>query len=211
MDGSYIKNQFNIFYDLYKKNLVYRDLKPVYWSPSSKTALAEAELEYDKNYKSPSLLLRFRMLQCPKSAQLANLNNLYALIWTTTPWSLPANQALSFNPEFEYSIVQLENHNKDYYVIATSLIPELTVNVTSVLQAFSGHELNGCSYYHPIEKQTVLPLLPAKHVQSTKGTGLVHTAPSHGPDDYIVSLEHKIDVVYFFNFHLISYSIDDLF
>lgn len=197
LDSTYICNQLNLFYKLYEKELIYRDLKPVYWSPSSKTALAEAELEYDPNYESPSLTLRLNVSKCtPVIERIANGCKVYALIWTTTPWSLPANQAVCFNSEIKYSLVKLANRPSDeVYIIATDLCQDLEVSVQETIGSINGREMTGCYYVHPILTETVLPMLAATHVQCTKGTGLVHTAPAHGPDDFLVSLEHNMSIV----------------
>lgn len=155
--------------------------------------MAEAELEYDPNFASPSLTFRLKLVNLPKSLGSYTKNNVYALIWTTTPWTLPANQAVSYNPEFSYSLVELSD-KEGHYIVATSLIKELGIDIKTVLKEFSGSELVESTYEHPIDR-SILPFLPGKHVQSTKGTGLVHTAPAHGPDDFLLSLEQKIPVV----------------
>lgn len=182
-----------IFCELYERKLVYRDLKPVYWSPSSKTALAEAELEYNPKYEVTSLHLRMKMLKYPTAIQTTE--NVYALIWTTTPWSIPSNQMICFHPDLEYCAAKL--HDKDgLYIIAKSLIEDVP-NVEQVVVSFCGSELNDCSYFHPINVDNVLSFRPGHHVLASKGTGLVHIAPAHGPDDFLIGLEHKLSPVRF--------------
>lgn len=181
---------------------MYRDLKPVFWSPSSGTALAEAELEYDNNYESSSLTLRMKVTQLSDEvALIAQDQQVWALIWTTTPWSLPANQAICFNADLEYSLVRLSGHSPNgVYIIATALVEHFPVEVIETVGRLQGSALFGCKYRHPIDgSNKTLPFLSAAHVQATKGTGLVHTAPAHGPDDYLVSLEHKIPLVCLIN------------
>lgn len=190
LDPTYIQNQLKMFHELYERNLVYRDLKPVYWSPSSRSALAEAELEYDPNYKATSLQLRMKMLKYPKAIQTKE--NVYALIWTTTPWSIPSNQMICFSPDLEYCAIKLE-HKDGLYIVAKSAI-ENEPNM-EVVVSFPASELTDCSYFHPIYKDNVMPIHPAHHVIASKGTGLVHTAPAHGPDDYLLGLKHKISPV----------------
>lgn len=180
-----------VFYELYERQLVYRDLKPVYWSPSSKTALAEAELEYNPRYKVTSVSLRLKMIKYPKSIQTNE--NVYALIWTTMPWSIVSNQMVCFHPELEYCAVKLSDRD-GLYIVGKSLIDEIP-NVDQVVVSFSGGELNDCSYYHPINVNEVMPVHPGHHVSANKGTGLVHIAPAHGPDDFLISLAHKISPV----------------
>lgn len=188
LDPSYIQNQLRTFYELYDRGLVYRDLKPVHWSPSSKTALAEAELEYDPKFDASSLIVRVKMSKYPNAIQ-AN-ENVYALIWTTTPWSIPSNQLICFNPDLEYCAAKILDKD-GLYIIAEKLIDNVP-NVDQVVVRFPGSELNECSYFHPINADNVKPFHPALHVQSNKGTGLVHTAPAHGLDDFLIGLKHKI-------------------
>ncbi|XP_055843625.1 isoleucine--tRNA ligase, mitochondrial [Episyrphus balteatus] len=197
---AFISNQLKMFLDFFNRKIVYRALKPVYWSPSSKTALAEAELEYDPNFVSPSVVLRFKLLDIPPSAE--GNNNTYALVWTTTPWTLPSNQAICYNSELEYSLVSLSSDSENQYLLASNLIEEFQ-NMTGLeviqIKTISGDSLKSCSYSHPIDDTQKLPFLPAGHVQDTKGTGLVHTAPAHGPEDFLVSLDHKLPVKCFVN------------
>ncbi|XP_053952529.1 isoleucine--tRNA ligase, mitochondrial isoform X1 [Anastrepha ludens] len=203
MRPNFIINQLKMFMDLYERGLVYRALKPVYWSPSSGTALAEAELEYDENFVSPSVYLRLLLTEVPSSISLAPNTNLYALIWTTTPWTLPSNQAICYNSSLEYSVIKLPNFGNHLYLIATSLLSNFE-DTTSIsyerVQTLMATELSKCTYQHPIftEKKN-LPFFDAAHVQETKGTGFVHTAPAHGPEDFLIGLENKLPVTCFVN------------
>lgn len=187
----YISNQLKLFSELYQKGLVFRDLKPVFWSPSSKSALAEAELEYDDNHESPSIFLQL---------QLNNMPETYAIIWTTTPWTLPSNQAVCFNPTLEYSLVNLNGDSSKKYLLATALIKsfsDITSITVDILETVPGENLSEYKYRHPIDKAVVLPFVPGSHVEDSKGTGLVHTAPAHGPDDFLVSLQQNIPILSF--------------
>lgn len=199
MDASYVQNQWRIFQRLYDQQLVYRDMKPVYWSPSSRTALAEAELEYDPAFESPSLTLRLRLTQLSTALQqrLPRAAEVYALVWTTTPWSLPANQAVCVNTELDYSVVRLEGKPEgDLYIVATALVDSLGVAASGTVAQLRGSELLDCRYAHPIDvSETALPFWAAAHVQAAKGTGLVHTAPAHGPDDFLAGLERNVKLV----------------
>ncbi|XP_037939723.1 isoleucine--tRNA ligase, mitochondrial-like [Teleopsis dalmanni] len=202
----FIINQLKLFLNLYEKGLVYRDLKPVYWSPSSRSALAEAELEYNPNFVSPSVYVRFALTKLPTNITKME-SKIHALVWTTTPWTLPSNQAICYNSALEYAIVKLHDSNKidmsDLYLIATNLIQEFEETTTykcEVLHKIKGTDLSECTYQHPIYKdQQTLPFFAADHVKDTKGTGLVHTAPAHGPEDFLVSLEHKLKVQNYVN------------
>lgn len=185
----YISNQLELFLEFYEKGLVFRDLKPVFWSPSSRSALAESELEYDIHHVSPSIFLQLQIDQIPGG---------YAIIWTTTPWTLPSNQAVCYNPSLEYSWVNLNGDFSRKYLLATALIQsfsELTNMSVVVVETVQGSALSGYKYHHPIDGATTLPFLPGSHVEDSKGTGLVHTAPAHGPDDFLISLEHKIPIL----------------
>uniref|UniRef100_A0A182P581 isoleucine--tRNA ligase n=1 Tax=Anopheles epiroticus TaxID=199890 RepID=A0A182P581_9DIPT len=198
LDPTYIRAQLQLFYELYERNLIYRDLKPVYWSPSSQSALAEAELEYDEQHRSPSLYLKLALEHggnsCPAIShhRLAE-EDVYAAIWTTTPWTLPANQAVCYNPALDYSLVR--SSAGELLLIGKDLIEYLSKQLDTsftVLQIIPGTDLQTVRYHHPLNRQRVLPFLPATHVKAEKGTGLVHTAPAHGPEDFLVCLEQKI-------------------
>jgi isoleucyl-tRNA synthetase len=188
-DKDYIKNQIRIFYKMYEKNLIYRDLKPVYWSPSSATALAEAELEYDEAFTSPSLYIKFKLLN---SNEIFG-EDLNALIWTTTPWTLPANQAICFNPEMKYCIAQI---NDDKFILGLDNVEHLSKSLgdkqIEVLKEIDVKLLENLKYHHPINEQEILTFIPGSHVVSDKGTGFVHTAPSHGHDDFLIFINKKI-------------------
>lgn len=135
----YIKNQFKQFLKLYQKKLVYRDFKPVFWSPSSKTALAEAELQYNDNHISKSVYLKMKLVDVPELFKSYG-SEFYALIWTTTPWTLPSNQAICFNPDLKYSLVKLGN-KEDIFIVASELINEVGQTLKTkfeVLDHFEG-------------------------------------------------------------------------
>lgn len=189
-EKNYIKNQLKMFLTMYQKGLIFRDMKPVYWSPSSGSALAEAELEYDENYISPSLYFRCKV----SNSDVLNAGNssIYALIWTTTPWSLPANQAICFNHNLKYSLVKI---NDDYYIVGSATIENLAKQLETdvqIVKELSTSQLSDLKYQHPINEEEILPFLNGDHVQVDKGTGLVHIAPAHGPDDFLVFLNKKI-------------------
>lgn len=187
IDKDYIKNQLEVFHQMYQRGLIFRDMKPVFWSPSSKTALAEAELEYNDNFISPSLYFRCEITNATGLTD----GKLYALIWTTTPWTLPANQAICFNKNLKYSIVNIQG---DQYIIGIESIGKLRIEMEcdiDVVREVDSHQLENLQYHHPINNE-ILPFFDGSHVQADKGTGLVHTAPSHGPDDFLIFLNRKI-------------------
>uniref|UniRef100_A0A182NGD9 isoleucine--tRNA ligase n=1 Tax=Anopheles dirus TaxID=7168 RepID=A0A182NGD9_9DIPT len=201
LNPRYIGAQLRLFYELYERKLIYRDLKPVYWSPSSQSALAEAELEYDEEHQSPSLYLKLglenRGASCEAIDQqlLGTGTEIHAAIWTTTPWTLPANQAICYNPALDYDLVQ--STAGDILLVGKDLIDYLADQLGTkftVLQTLSGAALQSLRYHHPLHREEILPFLPAAHVKAEKGTGLVHTAPAHGPEDFLVCLERNIPI-----------------
>ncbi|KAK4876897.1 hypothetical protein RN001_009403 [Aquatica leii] len=194
-DNKYVINEIEMFMELYEKGLVFRDVKPVYWSPSSRTALAEAELEYNPQHTSTSTFVKFKLAKFPNAPELNE--NVHALIWTTTPWTLPSNQAICFNPNLSYSIVKY-GETLDYFIIATNLIETLSKTLNTsfrIINTFNGTTLEGCTYLHPFHNGPESPFLRSDHATDSKGTGLVHTAPAHGPDDFLVALQNKLSIL----------------
>lgn len=185
-DKDYIKNQLRMFYKMYERDLIYRDMKPIFFSPSSGSALAEAELEYDDNYESPSLYFRCELLNTKENFKI------YALVWTTTPWTLPANQGICINKELKYSIVKI---NGEHYVVCLDTIENLQRELESeieIIKVINSEELVSLNYRHPLNQDEILSIYHGQHVQADKGTGMVHTAPSHGHDDFLIFINKKI-------------------
>ncbi|CAB4494523.1 unnamed protein product [Rhizophagus irregularis] len=189
LDKEYEVRQLQVFHNMMKKGYIYRQDKPVYWSPSSRTALAEAELEYRDDHQSNSVYVKLPVINSTLNSQEGLKDNLYILIWTTTPWTLPANQAVAINPNIEYSIVCPNNDIltiQNNYIIATKRLDALQKILGTELNVkftFKGQQLIGSTYKHPIsEKQC--KIIDASHITEESGTGLVHTAPGHGMEDY---------------------------
>ncbi len=182
--------QIRLFGEMVEKGLIYKGLKPVYWSPSSESALAEAEIEY-KDVSSPSIYVAMPA----KSTNNLFPKNTEFLIWTTTPWTIPANLAICVGPEIEYSLVKTENQK--LYVVAKSRVEALKellgFDKLEVIQTVFGWELEGATYLHPLYDR-VSPVILGDHVTTEDGTGLVHTAPGHGEDDFIVGQKYNLDV-----------------
>ncbi|OXU30324.1 hypothetical protein TSAR_014921 [Trichomalopsis sarcophagae] len=191
---AYIVNQLNQFYNLYEKNLVYRDFKPVHWSPSSRTALAEAELEYRDNHQSKCATVRLPIVELPSKLAAFQGKSIFGLTWTTTPWTLVANQALAYSLDADYCLA--EDNEGNLYILAVELLEKNIEKIgqLNVVTTFSGNDLAGAKYSHPITGIT-LPFLPGDHVNTEQGTGLVHTAPAHGQEDFLVALENDIPVL----------------
>ncbi|XP_022185794.2 isoleucine--tRNA ligase, mitochondrial [Nilaparvata lugens] len=199
-DKNYMKNEMNQFFNLYESGFVYQDYKPVYWSPSSKTALAEAELEYKEQHVSPAIFIAFELSHVPEKWQKTIGNDaVSALIWTTTPWTLPANQAVAFNPTFKYSLVRVSGQSGTF-LVAKDLIQFLSKKfketITVVIDVPCS-EFQEIKYRHPFDKSTELRFLQATYVTSDKGTGFVHTAPAHGQDDFLLGLKNNLELVSF--------------
>lgn len=173
------------FLELQKQKYVYRGKKPVYWCFSDETALAEAEVEYE-NDKGPSIFVAF------PSAD----GDFSYVIWTTTPWTLPANMAIAFNPQEKYAIYRNKKDQKKY-VLAEKLAENFRTQSGLELEGIgpaSAGMLQGAKARHPWASREV-PLLPAGFVAMDTGTGLVHIAPGHGREDYVLGSQHKLEVV----------------
>lgn len=195
MDAAFEMRQLRLFQKMVKKGLIYRRYKPVYWSPSSKTALAEAELEYKDDHVSTAAWVRFRLddswREVPElaGADISIDGDLYAVIWTTTPWTLPANQAIAVRDDMDYTIAL---DRKDGYIVAASRFEEATNMIpgitASLEETISGRHLRDLSYQNPLkgESAPLQPIIHADFVTADSGSGLVHLAPGHGFDDYEV-------------------------
>ncbi len=186
-----IVREFNTFY---KQRYVYRGKKPVHWCPSCVTALAEAEVEYEEK-ESPSVYVKFPLDRESVSHFFPVLasKNMSIVIWTTTPWTLPANLALAVHPDFYYAAVE---HRDEVYIVAEERLNALreTVGIDgTILTKKKGSDLKGMLANHPfIDRKSVV--VPGLFVSLEDGTGIVHIAPGHGEDDYQVGLEHGLDI-----------------
>src|ERR1700735_3651619 len=182
------------FVDFLDKGYVYKGLKPVNWCIHDRTALAEAEVEYE-NHKSPSVWVRFALESDPASIDPALAGKtVYGLIWTTTPWTLPANLGIAFHPKFEYLAVEVHG---EIYIVASGLL-ETTAKKCgwidpAVIARFPGHNLDRAVFRHPFIDRTSLGMV-ADHVTLEQGTGAVHTAPGHGQEDYVVGMQYGLPV-----------------
>jgi isoleucyl-tRNA synthetase len=193
MDSGFEIRQLEVFKRMFEKGLIYRQFKPVYWSPSSRTALAEAELEYDENHKSTAAFVRFPVVVVEglRDRALKTVEGpLGVVIWTTTPWTLPANKAIAVHRDMEYCIVK--DSEGELTIVATSRVEEykkiLERELTVILPGLRGSDLAGnLKYENPFQMANGLqPIIHADFVTSLSGTGLVHLAPGHGMDDYHV-------------------------
>ncbi|XP_048084422.1 LOW QUALITY PROTEIN: isoleucine--tRNA ligase, mitochondrial [Alosa alosa] len=197
-DGQYEAAQLRVFQEMHNKGLIYQDYKPVFWSPSTRTALAEAELEYNTEHVSKAIYATFSIsTPPPKLAESAEgWENVKALIWTTQPWTIPANQAVCYMPKAQYSLVKRTDDDQ-CLLVATDRIANLAAALGAQLdtvKTFTGAELEGAKCQHPTLEGKEVSLLPANHVTMAKGTGLVHTAPAHGMEDYSVASQFNLSV-----------------
>ncbi|MCL4402503.1 MAG: isoleucine--tRNA ligase [Acidobacteria bacterium] len=181
------------FVEFLDRGYVYKGLKPVHWCISCRTALAEAEVEYD-NHASPSIWVRFALLSDPaRIAPALAGRKVYGLIWTTTPWTMPANMAIAFHPKYEYVAVDVAG---DVYIVAAELLAVTAEKAGwrdySILARFPGLVLEGTVYRHPFIERESRGIL-GEHVTLEQGTGAVHTAPGHGHEDYIVGRQYGIE------------------
>lgn len=194
--------QIGVFGKMVLNGYIYRGLKPVYWSPSSQTALAEAELEYPEDHVSRSIYVAFAVKELSTAFKAAlgdlSFNNLHAVVWTTTPWTIPANLGISANPNLSYSIVRsISDSGEKHYIVATDLVEKLASTFgeeLSIQLTFKGEVLEHIITSHPIFERPS-PILLGDHVTAESGTGLVHTAPGHGKDDFIVGNKYGLAVL----------------
>lgn len=188
-DPHYEAKQLEAFYRLYEKGLVFQQYMPIFWSPSSRTALAESEIEYVDDYHSTQAYIRLPITHL--SIHGGDLDRTYALIWTTTPWTLPFNKAICYGDGVRYILVQAISGDK--YVISEkfkSELDQITNSPSQVLRTFEGIQLKS-SIYTSTNGESA-PFLPGGHVTNDKGTALVHTAPAHGVEDFQVALKHGL-------------------
>jgi len=203
MSRDYEARTLEAFYGFLEKGFVYRGLKPVYWCIHDQTALAEAEVEYD-SHTSPSIYVRYRLTAAPETLDAALKDReVYTIIWTTTPWTLPASMAVAFHPDFEYvalaasGTTRIANAPTDpVYIVAAELAPAVItacqLGNTQELARFKGTKLERTTFKHPFLERSILGVL-ATYVTADTGTGAVHTAPSHGADDFYTGQRYGLD------------------
>lgn len=190
LKNEYEAAQIRVFGEMAKKGYIYKGLRPVHWSPSSESALAEAEIEYyDK--RSPSIYVSFEVID---GKGLLDAGDKF-IIWTTTPWTIPANLGISLHPDLEYIVVEVNN---DRFVIAHDLLDDITEQLEwespQIMKTFKGQEADRIVAKHPFYDRDSLVML-GNHVTIDAGTGCVHTAPGHGEEDFYVSREYGIDAL----------------
>ncbi|MEH2127955.1 isoleucine--tRNA ligase [Nostoc sp.] len=222
--------QIGVFGQMFLKGYIYRGLKPVHWSPSSKTALAEAELEYPEGHVSRSIYAAFAITSLASAVKplLAEYqSDLGVAIWTTTPWTIPANLAVAVNADLNYAVVEVEPHPPTpsllagrgseevaspspltergtegvrfrYLIVAADLVERLssTLGVKLTVKAtFKGNDLEHTTYRHPLFDRESPIVVGGDYITTESGTGLVHTAPGHGQEDYIVGQRYGLPIL----------------
>jgi len=200
--------QIGVFGQMVLKGYIYRGFKPVHWSPSSKTALAEAELEYPEGHVSRSIYAAFPMVSLGDGATALEpyLTDLGVAVWTTTPWTIPANLAVAVNPGLTYAVVKDESGRLkaelgvpfSHLIVAKDLVERLTQVLgtsLSVQAEISGKALEFSTYRHPLFDRESPIVIGGDYVTTESGTGLVHTAPGHGQDDFIVGQRYGLPVL----------------
>ncbi|WP_438446331.1 isoleucine--tRNA ligase [Gorillibacterium sp. sgz5001074] len=190
LQPEYEAAQIRVFGEMVRKGYIYKGLKPVYWSPSSESALAEAEIEYQEK-TSPSIYVAFQVKdgkgKLPEDAAI--------VIWTTTPWTLPANLGISLHPDFDYVLVEADGRK---FVLAEGLLAaaskEIGWSEFKVAEKFKGSDLEHVVCRHPFYDRDSL-VMTGEHVTLEAGTGCVHTAPGHGEDDFAIGQRYGLGVL----------------
>jgi isoleucyl-tRNA synthetase len=204
MSRDYEAHTLEAFYGFLEKGFVYRGLKPVYWCIHDRTALAEAEVEYDM-HTSPAVYVRYQLTSDAGAIDPALAGkNVSTIIWTTTPWTLPASLAVAFHPDFDYVALQTGDsanaplNDAPIYIVAAELAAQVAaacnLGPVTELARFKGAQLERTTYQHPFLDRSILGVL-ATYVTADTGTGAVHTAPAHGADDFYTGQRYNLDPI----------------
>jgi len=190
LDPEYEAEQIKVFGEMAKKGLIYKGLKVIYWSPSAESALADAEIEYHEK-RSPSIYVKFDVVDGKGVLEHGDA----VIIWTTTPWTIPANLAITVHPDFDYVLVQTEAGR---FVVAEGLLENVSKTLgwteINVVKKVKGATLEHVVTQHPFYDRTS-PVVLGEHVTLDAGTGCVHTAPGHGEDDYFVGVKYGLPIL----------------
>jgi isoleucyl-tRNA synthetase len=199
MSRAYEAKTLEAFYGFLEKDFVYRGLKPVYWCIHDRTALAEAEVEYAP-HTSPSVYVRYKLTSDAAAIDpvLAG-RDVATIIWTTTPWTLPASLAVAFHPDFEYVALETgDDPTGPVYIVAAELAEQVIaackLGTTTEIARFKGAVLDRANFQHPFLERSILGVL-ATYVTADTGTGAVHTAPAHGADDFYTGQRYGLDPI----------------
>ncbi|MDH6062947.1 isoleucine--tRNA ligase [Umezakia ovalisporum] len=197
--------QIGVFGQMVLKGYIYRGLKPVHWSPSSKTALAEAELEYPEGHVSRSIYAAFPVTGLSEAAKPVLgefLPHLSVAVWTTTPWTIPGNLAVAVNGDLSYAVVEVSPtdppSHREFLIVAADLVERLSAILAvdlAVRATFDGQILEHTTYRHPLFDRESPVVVGGDYITTESGTGLVHTAPGHGQEDYIVGQRYGLPIL----------------
>jgi len=193
LDHHYESAVLEYFKSFVSNGNISRSKRPVHWCASCQTALAEAEVEYQDKL-SPSITVKFPLVRPPELLREYADRPIHILIWTTTPWTIPANLAIAVHPDFEYALFSV---NDGYYICAARLIPVIAGLLKGpyrILKKFPGRELNGLKTRHPLFLERESLVILTRYVTLEQGTGCVHTAPGHGEEDYQAGIEYNLDI-----------------
>ena len=184
--------QIEVFGEMAKRGYIYKGLKPVHWCPQCETALAEAEIEHQE-HRSPSIFVRFPVTDA--KGKIDQPENTWFVIWTTTPWTIPANLAICLHPEITYARVRTPEHGDLILAkeLMGSVMESFKITGYSIVETYQGEDLAGIIYRHPLYERES-PVVLGQHVTLEAGTGCVHTAPGHGQEDYEVGLKYGLDI-----------------
>jgi isoleucyl-tRNA synthetase len=193
MSKQYEASTLEAFYDFFEKGFVYKGLKPVYWCLHDRTALAEAEVEHEM-HTNPSVYVRYALTSDPAAIDAALAGKkVWSIIWTTTPWTLPASLAIAFHPEFDYVALEQDGN---VYIVAESLAAAVReackLEGAKEIARFKGSALDRVTFQHPFLDRSILGV-NADYVTADTGTGAVHTAPAHGADDFYTGSRYGLD------------------
>jgi isoleucyl-tRNA synthetase len=196
LEPAYEAKQIEVFGEMAKKGYIYKGLKSVYWCTSCETALAEAEIEYAEK-KSHSIYVKFPLIDDKGNLPVGvSAEAVFAVIWTTTPWTMPANVAIAIHPELDY--IWAEANNGEIYLLAAELAPSVMkatgLESYNTLATMKGAVIEGMIFKHPfIERES--PIILGEHVTLEQGTGCVHTAPGHGQEDFEIGMKYGLPVI----------------
>ncbi|PPE05458.1 isoleucine--tRNA ligase [Williamsoniiplasma lucivorax] len=186
----YEVSELKLFAKMFNDGLIYKALKPIYWSPSSESALAESEIEY-RDIKSPTIFVATKIVE---NAQLPQDTHL--IIWTTTPWTIPANQLIAVGEQMNYAIVKPANDTR-HFIVATSLVQQVAEQIgwtnVQVVSHLQGHDLINLQYEHPWYENQFSKIVAGHHVTDEAGSGIVHVAGGFGEDDYMIAKAHGLE------------------
>ncbi len=202
LDPKYEMFIVKVFGDLVEKGFIYRRKKPVYWCPTCETAMADAEVEYS-DYSSDSIFVKFQIISLPEPFKTKEtlLKDFSVLIWTTTPWTLPANAALAFNKEFEYAaaVYKFEDSREERLIVAKALAENVKDKIKAasfeIVWETKGIGFVGLKCRNPLVGDRQSQGIVAGFVSMEDGTGIVHIAPGHGQEDYQAGLEYGLEII----------------